>query len=392
MLKNNKLFITIFPNYKNYHFFKDPGQIPYRFRSAGYNAKIVCYNNEKDYYETQKYIPVTIIPNIRLTPKINLGMILYLVFNSRKIDYLSLFHITWDSLLYSFIYKLINPSGFVYLKMDNCHYCGTYQWEKILDPDKQPMQICNTRESKKQRIRNRLIKKYFVHKVDLWSVEDESSRKYYEKHYPFFKDKLITILNGHSIDLQQKLVIKTFSEKENIISTVSNLGTYPKATDILLEAFQIIAQRCNWNLHLAGNIATEFDKYIKNYFYNYPELKDRVIFHGLLGRDKLYDLYNRSKIFCLPSRFEGFANVFAEALYFQNAIITTHYVSLRDLIKENKMGLLVEKDDSKELSAAIFDLISDEEKIIKMGINSREFAIKKLDWISIIAKLEKHMR
>jgi len=275
--------------------------------------------------------------------------------------------------------------------MDNCHYSGTYPWEKIFDSTKQPMHIFKINASKNEKQRNRLMKKHFINKVDLWSVEDEGSRKYYEKYYPFFKDKLITVYNGHTIDLYKKIEIKSYSEKENIISTASNLGTYNKATDILLESFRLIVHQCNWNLHLAGTIAPEFEEYLYSYFKQNPELKDRVIFHGSLGRDELYDLYNRSKIFCMPSRFEGFAIVFSEAMYFKNVIITTPYVSPRDLIKDHKIGLLLEKDDPKVLADSILKLVNNEKLTKEFGENAHRFAKKELNWDNIISKLNKEI-
>jgi L-malate glycosyltransferase len=386
-----KRYISLFPPYKDIHFYKDPGQVPFRFMKLGYNVKIVCYKNEKYYYETIKYLHMQNIPNNRLTRKYDLGMVTYLIINSLKIDILNIYHLNFQSLLFAFIYKLINPLGFVYLKMDNCHYSGTYPWEKIFDQTKKPDKIFKIYNSKKERRHNKIIKKYFINKIDLWSVEDEGSRKYYEKNYQFLKNKFITVFNGHAIDLNKKYKLKSYSEKENIISTASNLGTYNKATDILMESFRRIVHKCNYDLHLAGTIEPQFEEYIYSYFKKNPELKNRVIFHGSLKKDELYDLYNRSKIFCLPSKFEGFAVVFPEAMYFKNAIITTPYVSPRDLIKDHRIGLIVEKDDPKALAKALIKLIRNNEMMKKYGKNAHRFAKQELNWDNIILKLNKEI-
>lgn len=385
---NKTHFITIFPTYKDLHFYKDPGQLPYRLSKLGYCAKIVSYKNVNHYPITEKFIPVKTIPNNRYARKFSIGMILFLIFNSKKIDVLNLFHFKWTSLLFAYWYKTLNPNGFVYLKMDNCHYSGTYPWEKIFDPDKKPMSIFKLTNSNKERRRNYLSKKYFVNKVDLWSVEDEASREYYESEYSLFRDKLITVYNGHAIDINERVRVKSFSEKENIILSVGRFGTFQKATEILLKAFRGITENCDWNLHLAGTIDPEFLEYWGNYLEQNPDLENRIIYHGSLEKDKLFELYNLSKIFCLPSRFEGFAIVYSEAMYFGNAIITTPYSSLRDLIEDNELGLLVENDDVKGLAEAMLRLIKNQKLTEKYFNNARRFAKENLSWDKIVFKID----
>lgn len=386
MIKNKKSFVTIFPGYKDFHFFKDPGQIPYRFQKLGYNSKIVCFKNEENYTETIKNVPLALIPRNRFTRKYNLGIVFYLIFNGRSIDILNLFHLKWDSLLLAFFYKFFNPTGFVYLKMDNCHFCGEYPWEIIFSPTDR-LKFPIKKKKPIEAAHDFLIRKWFIHKIDLWSIEDEESQKYFEDKYQFFKKKLITIYNGHAVDLNGHSKLCRFSDKEKIILSVSNLGTYQKATEILLEAFQNVQQMCDWNLHLAGSIESKFKQYIHEYFLKYPNLKERIIFHGSLQKDKLYELYNRSGIFCLPSRFEGFAIVYSEAMFFRNPIITTSSTSVRDLINNNKLGIIVEKEDISNLTKAIIELIDNENLRETYANNSKNFADANLNWDNLCTKL-----
>ena len=60
-------------------------------------------------------------------------------------------------------------------------------------------------------------------------------------------------------------------KKENIILTVGNLGTYPKATDNLLKAFAGIAEGNDYKLVLVGSIADEFKPFIASYMKKHPE-------------------------------------------------------------------------------------------------------------------------
>lgn len=387
----NKI-IALFPAYRDFHFFKDPGQIPFGFRKIGYNSYIVSYKNEDKYSITQKHLDLKLIRNSLISRKFNIGIILYLIRQAKQIDILNLFHIKWESLLFAFIYKIFNRKGFVYLKLDNCHYIGTYPWEKIFDPQKEPVNfLYQPKPSINWKIKCFLMKKYFVKNINLWSVEDKCSHDYFSKEYPFFKNNLIVSYNGHTIDLYNHIKIKSFDEKENIFFSAGRFGTYQKATEILLEAFALSAKDHSWELHLAGSVDKDFKPYIEKYFKKYHDIKNRIVFHGCLDKNELFKLYNRSKIFCLPSRYEGFAIVFSEAMYFKNAIITTPYVSPRNIIKD-KMGLLVEKDDVDGLADAIQYLIDDPEKTMVFGENAHMFAVEELNWDVIVNNLHNEIK
>ena len=393
MSGRKKTFVTLFPYFKDHvGFYGDTGQIPYRFGKLGYKSKIISYKNEDEYKTTKNYLEIKFLNSSRFARKFNLSIVFYLIFNAKKIDILNVFHIKWESLLFASIYKIFNRKGFVYLKLDNCHYIGVYPWEKIFDPSKEPVKFLYQPEpSMKWRIKCLLIRKLFVNAVNLWSVEDSDSCDYYSKEYPFFKNNLIVSYNGHTIDLEKSLNLKSFTEKDDIILSVGRLGTYQKATEILLESFAKIYGKNNWTLHLAGGIESDFKPFIEELFKKYSDLESRIIFHGYLNKKELFELYNRAKIFCLPSRYEGFAIVSSESMYFKNAIITTPYVSPKEIIKD-KMGLLVERDDVDGLADAMHYLIEHPGKIKEYGEKAHKFAVEELNWDKIIVKTYNKMK
>jgi glycosyltransferase involved in cell wall biosynthesis len=376
-------FCTIFPAYKDYHFYKDPGQIPYRISKLGYESTLICYGDRKSLQETQKYLKIKCFPY--LYRKFNIAIILYLFFRGKRIDVLNTFHLTWSSLLFVFIYKAVNRRGFAYLKLDNCAYLGVYPWEEnIADTHS----VSSGRTTFKGRLKNKIAGRFFLKKVDLWSIEDDYSRDHFKKKYEFFRGKLITIYNGHTSDLPGSPALCGFEEKEKIILTAGRLGTFQKATEVLLDAFRLVAEQSDFQLHLAGPVETSFRKYIEDYFSNDPSLKERVFFHGALGRDELYGLYCRSKIFCMSSRYEGMAIVFPEAMYYGNAIVTTWPVSVKELVEKNNLGITVEKDDRDALSGALLTLIGDDALRQGMAERAHEVATSLLNWDKIIHGLD----
>ena len=382
-------FCTIFPSYRDYHFFKDPGQVPYRFARLGYDTTLVCYRNKSSFPETEKHMKVRILPDRWMLRKFNSAIIIYLFFNSRRIDILNTFHLNWSSLLFVGLYKLFNRKGFAYVKLDNCIFSGKYPWEEDYASEK-PAQTGHRKL--KRRLKGSIARHFFLNKVDLWSVEDEYSREQYEQKYAFFKGKLITVYNGHTSDLPGSAPPCGLNEKEDIIMTAGRLGAYQKATEVLLEAFRTVASQSSYDLHLAGSVETGFLGYIEDFFRSNPGLKQRVFFHGPLGRDELYGLYRKSKIFCISSRYEGMAIVFPEAMYYSNAIVTTWPVSLKYLIDKHEAGLAVETDNPNALAEALLRLINDGNLMAGLAQNARSIAETQLNWNNIISQLEEEIK
>lgn len=377
-----KQFVTLFPYYEDFHFFKDPGQIPYRMQKFGYKVKLVSFNNSKDYFYTNQYLKQEFLNSKKSRTRRSYYIFKYLYKNSRNIDILNLYHITWLTLLYSFIYKIFKREGVVYLKLDNNCFFSKYEWQVLLE---ERISIIKFKKKLKQK-----LFKYFLSKVELFSVEDGESCKTYAK-YNQLKNKIIVSYNGHTCDILGPNKIKIFSEKENILLTVSRLGTYPKNTELLLESFSEIAHRIpEWSLHLAGKINDRLAIFLVNYFKKYEYLKERIIFHGQLDRKDLFELYNRSKIFVLPSEYEGFANVFSEAFFFGNAIITTETVSPKEIIR-NKCGIILHEITSKCLSSELEQLLKNPKQQEIYSENSFWFS-NKLNWDYILNEIDQKIK
>ena len=374
-------FCTVFPNYRDFHFFKDPGQIPYRFSKLGYDVSVVCYGNDVDFHESEKYLKVIQIPDRYRTRKFNLGIVKYLLFHSRKIDILHTFHYSWSSLLSVFIYKTFNRRGFAYLKLD---YCVFARSPSERDENRKNGTLSFSGTTAKSRIKNSVARKLFVRKVDLWSVEDSHSKEILEAENDYLKGKLVTVYNGHTSDLPGTVEFNGNKHKQDIILTAGRLGTIQKATDVLLDAFLSVANTTKYDLHLAGAVDPAFQAYLERFLHDNPSLQKRIVLHGSLGRDELYRLYCRSRIFCLPSRFEGMAIVFPEAMYYGNVIVTTEDVSIKPLIEKYRFGLMVKRDNAQALAGAIMTLINDRSLMDGMADRAREVSSTLLNWDDIV--------
>ena len=153
----------------------------------------------------------------------------------------------------------------------------------------------------------------------------------------------------------------------NFILSVGRLH-YQKNYELLILAFSKTKTLNYTSLLIAGegNMRKELEKLIKNL-----KLEDKVI---LLGQvDNVSDYYINANLYILSSRFEGFGNVIAEALYFELPVIATDCpFGPKEIIKNGENGLLVENENQEALTKAIDKLYFNDELKKKLRNNAKK--------------------
>lgn len=367
----NKTFVTIFDRAKNFHLVKDVGQIPFHMhKEFNYDSKIVTIKNDKKYSYLDDEVDglkIDFISRVKIL-KINLGVIIYLIKNAKKIDILHQFHIRNYTLLYAKIYKIFNKNGINYIKADAN--------EKVL--------INNKNIFKKKYLK--IIEKY----IDLISFETKELTSLVKEKYPLLENKFFYITNGVDDNYIKNLSLDDFdySKKENIILYVARIGTYQKNTELFLNSLANIDLK-DWKVHIIGEIEKEFELFINKYFDKNKNLKDKLIFKGSISnREEIYEYYSKSKVFCLSSRYEGFPLVFPEAIYFGNYIITTDVSGAKDITDNEKYGTIVKDFSEDNYSLAIEELINSNTLNSKLCNEIRTFSKNNYTWKNIVKNLE----
>lgn len=359
-----KNFVTLFPGTRNVHLTKDVGMIPYiMFKYYGYKSKIVCYNNDEYNYLTSLLNGLDMDFIKKVTGNNVIDSAIYMIKNAKKIDILNLYHMRRESLILISIYKFLNRTGKVYLKLDLDIISKAYT-----DLIKKTI---------KTKILIRTLKK-----CKLISVETTGAYK-----------KLI--------DLDLKINVEyipngaynysnvEFSDKENIICTVGRIGSYDKSNETLLEAYQrAYSSIKDWKLYLVGTIDSNFNSYIKEYFNKYPYLKDSIIFFGeIIDRDELSAIYKKSKICCLTSRHESFGLVLVEAMSEGCFIITSDIGSARDITKSNVLGKIFDVGDINALSNILIEYCNNDYYIKDAFPKIIKYYNDRFDWVKICGKI-----
>lgn len=113
-------FITLSPECRNIELVKDVGKIPYILGKEHntFETTIVesCVNPNGENLENIQGL--NFIHKRLLFGSPELTSVQFLLFNSQKIDWLSLHHAGRRSYYWSKLYKFLNPKGRVYLKLD----------------------------------------------------------------------------------------------------------------------------------------------------------------------------------------------------------------------------------------------------------------------------------
>ncbi len=258
------------------------------------------------------------------------------------------------------IYKKINPQGKIALALDaNSHWMDRIQWT----------------DENFQR---------FMRQCDVITAAGRTMQRHLNEKWPW---AIEYIPNGF-YNFSNEPMDFDYNKKENVILTAGRLGTMQKATHVLLEAFALAAGKLpEWELHLAGSVAKEFENVLESFWKRFPELKGRIRFLGHISdRDVLYKEYKKAKIFALPSTFEGGANVIAEALYAGNAIAITKIDEYGDATDYGRCGLASEIGDISGFADILLKLCRSEH-LEEMCRHAHEYAKSEYDMEKIVARL-----
>ena len=180
-----------------------------------------------------------------------------------------------------------------------------------------------------------------------------------------------------------------FEQKENIILTVGRIGTDQKRNEDMLEAFAKVADDLSdWKLRLVGNIDNKFKPYIEKFFAAHPDLKERVIFTGLIeDKTELMNEYKRAKIFCLTSTFEGGTpNVTAEALFAGDFIIFSDFDAAYEATDDGRCGRVFPIGNVDALAKIFREVCPDEKLLLDGGQHAADYARRQFDAEHIIAR------
>jgi glycosyltransferase involved in cell wall biosynthesis len=117
-----------------------------------------------------------------------------------------------------------------------------------------------------------------------------------------------------------------------------------------------------------------------------------IYFLGRLSRNELVEYYNLCDYFVMPSRYEAYGLVFAEALCFGLPCIGKNLCAMPEFIQEGENGYLIENDDADELCNAMGKLFMNGKEMADKLAEKRNFYVEKYSWNSVADRIIDVMR
>jgi glycosyltransferase involved in cell wall biosynthesis len=109
-------------------------------------------------------------------------------------------------------------------------------------------------------------------------------------------------------------------------------------------------------------------------------LRNEVTFHGQVSDERLSRFYSQSDLFVMPSSYEGFGIVYAEAMRAGLPVIASDTGPAAEIVSAGANALLVPPDNPRALADAIGTLASDAELRALYGRRSLELARQLPTW------------
>jgi len=154
-----------------------------------------------------------------------------------------------------------------------------------------------------------------------------------------------------------------------------------KGVEYLVKAMRVIAEnRRDVKLRIVGNGP---DKLYLMKLTEALQLKDKVIFEGLVPHNEMPRYYQQCDIFCFPTLGEPFGKAIIEAMACAKPVIASNIGGPAEIIQNKKTGLLVPPAQPKILATKILELLDDENAMKKMGAEARKMVIEKYSWTKI---------
>ncbi|MCF8335418.1 MAG: glycosyltransferase family 4 protein [Bacteroidales bacterium] len=174
-------------------------------------------------------------------------------------------------------------------------------------------------------------------------------------------------------------MFKPNHQKENdtlIIGTVRKLEKL-YGVDVLIQAFKMLIEKkleIDLNLLIVGDGPERRRLEMLTRKLN---ISKYVHFEGKVQTNKVPQLINKMDIFSALSIYdESFGVAVLEACSCEKPVVVSDVVGFKEIVKDGKTGLIVERNNSEQAASALEALIKNEELRLSIGKNARQHVIQ----------------
>jgi glycosyltransferase involved in cell wall biosynthesis len=199
----------------------------------------------------------------------------------------------------------------------------------------------------------------------------------------FRKDKVLTIPNPAPFKVTNRN-----PSKENRLLFVGRLNVQQKRADLLVRLWEkLVYEFPNWHFDILGD--GPYRETLEN------EIKKRklprITVHGFKDPEPFYE---RAKIFCMTSAFEGYGMVLAEAQSYGTVPLAFNtFSAVTDMIEHKRGGFIIAPFDIDTYAVQLIELMTDEALLntmadyCKMHIAKFELSVIVNKWYALFDSL-----
>ncbi len=207
----------------------------------------------------------------------------------------------------------------------------------------------------------------------------------------FLKEKGYKNVDKAGVGLdKERLIKKNKIEHNEIISTKEKVILYigqiqeRRNVDFIINTYaKVYAENKNTKLVIVGKGE---EKYVNKCMKIIEEkgLKQNVIIIPQMNQEELGELYEKAKVFLLPTNYEIFGMVLLEAMIYGVPVITTYNGGSSTLIKNGKNGFIYDELNEEIWKAKILELLENDN--IQISINAKETVEEHFTWDKLAPK------
>jgi len=268
------------------------------------------------------------------------------------------------------------------------HSIGAWKREKMGgDPEEM---------EKKYKFKHRIAEELRIFRsVVAQSATTTLQKEKIERLYGFASDNVVVISPGVDVHtfcpLEPRGQATTVNMPRNYIFCLSRIDAN-KGHDLLLYAFDIV-RKAIADIHLVigggspepeqreQEVLMTMKKIVKE-----RKMQDRVHIIGYVPDENLVILYQRARLFALPSIFEPFGMTVLEALACAVPVVASKYGGIRTVISSGKNGILIDPRNESEFADALMMILNDPSLARRLGEAGRSTIQKEYSWEAIAEK------
>lgn len=175
----------------------------------------------------------------------------------------------------------------------------------------------------------------------------------------------------------------------HLVGSIGELRTLKRHDDFIRAAALILKKFPETNFVLAGVDASPSGELRKQLEQLVVELKLTERFHFLGWLDEAEKLLGAMDVFVSASETESFGLAIVEAMAAGCAVVATATEGAKEVIEDQKTGILVPIGDVEQLAQSVIDLLSNDEKRESIATQSVQSAAKKFSLTRMVDEIEK---